>query len=143
MSIEGEEGSMTKDLSAKLAALRDELTFLALNSACPEGIRRWRIKIAAEKAGLILASLPAEQEPVEMPNLRQPLETSAAESWRVERVRQQTASAADPKRQQAGQETQTNVHVATCSKWARTILHGKQLMGDLPCNCKTAVPRPP
>ena len=39
-----------EDLRARLTALQYELTLLALDAAFPEGILRWRIKIAAEKA---------------------------------------------------------------------------------------------
>ena len=50
MSIKGEEGSMTKDLSARLTALREALLLADED---------W----AATELDAILASLPAEQEP--------------------------------------------------------------------------------
>ena len=127
------------DLRARLTALRD-----ALRAADED----W----AATEIDAILASLPAEPEPIEMPNLRQPLETSAAESWRVERVRQQTASAADPKRQQAEPEprdfaswAEKRRHTLQCKRVSPPTI--KMFPGDVvydpneECTCGAAPPR--
>ena len=117
------------DLRARLTALREEMRELmrdADGSISKVTVGRWQIELDA-----ILASLPAEQEPIEMPNLRQPLETSAAESWRVERDRQQTSSAAAPRRQQA--ETPACEHdigeygCPTCEPQAETPITDEQV----------------
>lgn len=36
-----------------------------------------------------------------------------------------------------------NEHHPNCGKWAQTVLHGRQLMGDLPCTCNLSALSPP